>query len=80
MLSCLAAKEDVIAKRVVVTGITRQDGSYLAELLLVKGYEDRQGVFTTVIAAKFSRRESPSVHWNAEQLHNRCAIALRHLD
>ena len=28
-----------MAKRAVITGITGQDGSYLAELLLEKGYE-----------------------------------------
>jgi GDPmannose 4,6-dehydratase len=28
-----------MAKRAVVTGITGQDGSYLAELLLEEGYE-----------------------------------------
>ena len=28
-----------MAKRALVTGITGQDGSYLAELLLAKGYE-----------------------------------------
>src|SRR5690242_8577528 len=28
-----------IAKRALITGITGQDGSYLAELLLDKGYE-----------------------------------------
>ncbi len=28
-----------IGKRALVTGITGQDGSYLAELLLAKGYE-----------------------------------------
>lgn len=28
-----------MAKRVLLTGITGQDGSYLAELLLSKGYE-----------------------------------------
>ena len=27
------------AKRAIITGITGQDGSYLAELLLAKGYE-----------------------------------------
>ena len=29
------------AKRALITGITGQDGSYLAELLLDKGYEVR---------------------------------------
>ncbi|MGD0691700.1 MAG: GDP-mannose 4,6-dehydratase, partial [Acidimicrobiales bacterium] len=28
-----------MAKRALITGITGQDGSYLAELLLTKGYE-----------------------------------------
>ena len=28
-----------MAKRALITGITGQDGSYLAELLLAKGYE-----------------------------------------
>jgi GDPmannose 4,6-dehydratase len=28
-----------MAKRALITGITGQDGSYLAELLLGKGYE-----------------------------------------
>ena len=28
-----------MSKRVIITGITGQDGSYLAELLLEKGYE-----------------------------------------
>ena len=28
-----------MAKRALITGITGQDGSYLAELLLKKGYE-----------------------------------------
>jgi GDPmannose 4,6-dehydratase len=30
---------DVVSKRAIITGITGQDGSYLAELLLSKGYE-----------------------------------------
>ena len=29
----------VIMKKAIITGITGQDGSYLAELLLEKGYE-----------------------------------------
>ena len=28
-----------MSKRAIITGITGQDGSYLAELLLEKGYE-----------------------------------------
>ncbi len=39
-------------KRAFITGVTGQDGSYLAELLLEKGYEvhailRRSSVFTT---------------------------------
>src|SRR5664280_3458144 len=30
---------DMSARRALITGITGQDGSYLAELLLAKGYE-----------------------------------------
>jgi GDPmannose 4,6-dehydratase len=30
---------DIRPKRALITGITGQDGSYLAELLLAKGYE-----------------------------------------
>ena len=29
----------IVAKRALITGITGQDGSYLAEFLLKKGYE-----------------------------------------
>lgn len=32
-------EEPVVGKRALITGVTGQDGSYLAELLLAKGYE-----------------------------------------
>src|SRR3990172_896916 len=36
----ISGKEfQIMAKRALITGITGQDGSYLAELLLSKGYE-----------------------------------------
>src|SRR5687768_17223210 len=35
----LGIMHQAIGKRALVTGITGQDGSYLAELLLAKGYE-----------------------------------------
>src|SRR5579862_1406586 len=35
----LSASQDTPRKRALITGITGQDGSYLAELLLEKGYE-----------------------------------------
>jgi GDPmannose 4,6-dehydratase len=52
-------------KRALITGITGQDGSYLAELLLSKGYEvhgiiRRAGTFNTqrlVWFVKTSRTE-----------------------
>lgn len=39
-INCAAAQgESTLAKRALITGITGQDGSYLAELLLSEGYE-----------------------------------------
>src|SRR4051812_8069203 len=57
-----------MAKRAVVTGITGQDGSYLAELLLDQGYE-----VTGVV-----RRSSAPNLWRIEHLLNR--ITLRPAD
>ena len=52
------------AKRALITGITGQDGSYLAELLLEKGYE----VFGT------TRRLSASNYWRIEHLLDRVTL------
>ena len=57
-----------MAKRAIITGITGQDGSYLAELLLDKGYE-----VTGVV-----RRLSASNFWRIEHLLDR--IVLRPAD
>src|SRR5688572_2665581 len=57
-----------MAKRAVITGITGQDGSYLAELLLEQGYE-----VTGVV-----RRLSASNSWRIEHLIDR--ITLRPAD
>jgi GDPmannose 4,6-dehydratase len=57
-----------MAKRAIITGITGQDGSYLAELLLDKGYE-----VTGVV-----RRLSASNFWRIEHLLDR--ITLRPAD
>src|SRR5688500_17636351 len=63
------AKIDLsMAKRAVITGITGQDGSYLAELLLEKGYE-----VTGVV-----RRLSASNSWRIDHLLDR--ITLRPAD
>src|SRR5215213_4916465 len=53
-----------MAKRAVITGITGQDGSYLAELLLEKGYE----VFGLV------RRSSTPNLWRIEHLLDRVTL------
>jgi GDPmannose 4,6-dehydratase len=53
-----------MAKRALITGITGQDGSYLAELLLEKGYE----VFGAV------RRASTSNFWRIEHLLDRITL------
>ena len=53
-----------MAKRALITGITGQDGSYLAELLLDKGYE----VVGTV------RRSSAPNYWRIEHILNRITL------
>lgn len=53
-----------MAKRALITGITGQDGSYLAELLLDKGYE----VFGMV------RRASTTNFWRIEHLLDRLVL------
>jgi GDPmannose 4,6-dehydratase len=53
-----------MAKRALITGITGQDGSYLAELLLEKGYE----VVGTV------RRSSAPNYWRIEHLLDRVTL------
>jgi GDPmannose 4,6-dehydratase len=57
-----------MAKRAIITGITGQDGSYLAELLLEKGYE-----VTGIV-----RRLSASNSWRIDHLLDR--ITLRPAD
>jgi GDPmannose 4,6-dehydratase len=52
------------AKRALITGITGQDGSYLADLLLEKGYE----VFGLI------RRLSADNHWRISHLRDRITI------
>src|SRR6476661_8198075 len=53
-----------MSKRAIITGITGQDGSYLAEFLLSKGYE----VVGTV------RRTSATNYWRIQHLLNRITI------
>ena len=53
-----------MSKRAIITGITGQDGSYLAELLLDRGYE--------VIGV--TRRLSAPNHWRIEHLLDRVVL------
>jgi len=53
-----------MSKRAIITGITGQDGSYLAELLLSKGYE--------VVGAK--RRASAPNFWRIQHLLDRITL------
>jgi GDPmannose 4,6-dehydratase len=53
-----------MSKRALITGITGQDGSYLAELLLEKGYE--------VVGAV--RRASTTNFWRIEHILNRITL------
>src|SRR6187399_2422799 len=57
-----------MSKRAIITGITGQDGSYLAELLLSKGYE----------VVGVTRRASAPNYWRIEHLLDR--ITLRPAD
>src|SRR3954470_2664555 len=53
-----------MSKRAIITGITGQDGSYLAEFLLAKGYE----VVGTI------RRSSAANYWRIQHLLDRITI------
>jgi GDPmannose 4,6-dehydratase len=53
-----------MSKRAVITGITGQDGSYLAELLLEKGYE----------VVGVTRRSSAPNHWRIEPILDRLTL------
>lgn len=53
-----------MSKRAVITGVTGQDGSYLAELLLERGYE----------VVGVTRRLSAPNHWRIEHLLDRIEL------
>src|SRR5437762_6327224 len=57
-----------MAKRAIITGITGQDGSYLADLLVEKGYE---------VTGIVRRSSSPNL-WRIEHILDR--ITLRRAD
>jgi GDPmannose 4,6-dehydratase len=63
-LSRLVQSAISMAKRALVTGITGQDGSYLAELLLDKGYE---------VYGMMRRSSAPNV-WRIEHLLDRITL------
>src|SRR3712207_9589489 len=56
VLVSLASRRAMPAKRALITGITGQDGSYLAELLLDQGYEVH-GMVRRASTEKFERLE-----------------------
>src|SRR5215831_165921 len=62
--SVLSSKFDMASKRALITGITGQDGSYLAEMLLDEGYE----VFG------LTRRLSASNYWRIEHIIDRVTL------
>ena len=43
-----------MTKRALITGVTGQDGSYLAEFLLEKGYEVFESWFDSALAWHYS--------------------------
>src|SRR6266436_3382622 len=53
-----------MAKRAIITGITGQDGSYLAELLVEKGYE---------VVGSVRRSSAPNL-WRIDHLLNRITL------
>src|SRR6185503_837831 len=57
-------RRTIMAKRALITGVTGQDGSYLAELLLEKGYE----VYGVI------RRLSASNSWRIDHLTDRITL------
>src|SRR5688572_25956019 len=64
-----------MGKRALITGITGQDGSYLAELLMLKGYEVHGMVRLSIslnrwrIDPLFSARQSEGAEWRVHRLH-----------
>ena len=63
-------------KRALITGITGQDGSYLAELLLSKGYE----VHGLVRRTGLEQINSDHYHGAAADLFERCVLHPVNLD
>ena len=59
-----------MAQRALISGITGQDGSYLAELLLEHGYEVHGIV----------RRASTTNYWRVEQILDRIQLRAADLD
>src|SRR6185369_6381784 len=63
-VACRFGVSAVMNRRALITGITGQDGSYLAELLLEKGYEVHGLV----------RRASTTNFWRIEHLLDRILL------
>jgi GDPmannose 4,6-dehydratase len=66
-------------KKALITGITGQDGSYLAELLIEKGYEVH-GIIRRSSSFNTSRIEHLYIDTLIEDLHNKKALTLHYGD
>ena len=66
-------------KKALITGITGQDGSYLAELLIEKGY-DVHGIIRRSSSFNTSRIEHLYIDTLIEDLHNKKALTLYYGD
>ena len=66
-------------KKALITGITGQDGSYLAELLIEKGY-DVHGIIRRSSSFNTSRIEHLYIDTLIEDLHNKKALTLHYGD
>src|SRR5438874_1463120 len=64
---CCWEFQSLMAKRALITGITGQDGSYLAELLLEKGYE----------VVGMMRRSSAANLWRIQHIVDRITLNYR---
>lgn len=77
--SDIANASDSQKKKALITGITGQDGSYLAELLLKKGYEVH-GIIRRSSSFNTGRIEHLYLHDAIEDMHKSRAIVLHYGD
>src|SRR4051812_33737922 len=71
------AKRTTMAKTALITGITGQDGSYLAELLLSKGYEVH-GIIRR--SSSFHTERLDDIYQDPHEGHRRLILHYGHLE